>query len=276
MKVGVIGLGSIGKRHVRNLVDLGHEVFNHDPNVPSGDLDSLLEHSEAIVIASPTDMHQDHALMAEAEGKPAFIEKPLGTGKYYYPYPCMVGYNLRFHPCVQKAKEWLPQIGKPLWANFTVAQRSEKPAYRRIGVILNWSHEIDLALHLLGEAEVMSSSTMIYWDDADVMTDIVLRHESGCRSTVHMDYLTEPERRHFTIVGEKGRMTCTLPDRNIFLHVKDNMDWFAGKGTWDDDYKAEMAAFINRAKGESTPGCTIEEAMSVMEICLTVRQQAGL
>lgn len=189
----------------------------------------------------------------------------------------MVGYNLRFHPCVTKAKEWMSRIGKPIWASFVCAQYNDKPDYLRDGVILNWSHEIDLALYLLGPARVAASSTQLR-NGQDVLTDIILTHECGARSSIHLDYLTKKEQRHFMIQGETGKMTCVLPSRNLFLHSgeTDTFDWFACPGTWDDDYKREMEAFVDRIDGKETLGCSGKEALEVLTICLEIRKHAGL
>ena len=49
-----------------------------------------------------------------------------------------------------------------------------------------------------------------------------------------------------------------------------------GTDTWNDNYIEEMQAFIDRIDGKETIGCTGEEALKVLEICLEVRKQAGL
>jgi predicted dehydrogenase len=217
--IGVIGLGSIGLRHKTNLWQhLGQtEVVGYDPDPAKqngtgwviGDLDKMIEMSDIIVIASPTFQHCHH--LSKCEYKPVFIEKPIGASEDDYNWlnnrkwgviPEMIGYNLRFHSCVKQAKEWLDshQIGKPLWANFTLGQYSAKPPYLRDGVILNWSHEIDLALYLLGRGSVAGSSTRLS-NGRDDISDILLTHENGCHSVVHLDYVTEPQVRQGIIVG---------------------------------------------------------------------------
>jgi len=287
MKIGVIGLGSIGMRHAKNLVALGHSVYGADirpdlevPFEIGVDGGDFKREVDAFVIASPTRLHYQHAVMAGEAGKPAFIEKPLSDKeRFSYLLPCMIGYNLRFHGCVLKTIEWINagRIGKPLWANFTCGQFNDKPAYLRDGVVLNWSHEIDLALHLLGPGHLEASSVRII-DGCDDMADILITHENGCRSTIHLDYITKPEQRHFTIQGETGRITCTLPSRNLFLLTpdKEQADWFHCRGSYDQDYIDEMKAFIDRIEGKETPGCTGAEALRVLEICLEVRRQAGM
>jgi len=284
--IGVIGLGSIGMRHAKNLVAMGHEVVGWDPNeVPweigihkARDLKDALS-CDAVVIASPTPLHANHIF--DAGNKPIFLEKPVAD----IPLAglpsnvLMVGYNLRLHSCVKKAKEWLDAglIGEPLWANFTVGQYNDKPAYLRDGVILNWSHEIDLALYLLGGGSVAGSSTRLS-DGHDDMTDILLTHEKGCQTSVHLDYLTHPEERHFEIHSRYGSIKCNLFTRAATYCDSDGFpkEQFAGDDSFDDNYVEEMQAFIDRIDGKETVGATGAEGLAVLDICLEVRKQAGL
>lgn len=292
--IAVIGLGSIGMRHAKNLHDLGHKVFGYDPDKKaaaelqkmwgggamtgsSTDLDEVIERSEAVVIASPTETHFD--MIAKCEGKPVFVEKPIGgRGAPIVGNVIMVGYNLRFHHCVKTAKSWIADglIGEPLWANFVCAQYNDRPEYLRDGVILNWSHEIDLALYLLGPAKLASSMTRLNRGKDD-MVDIILSH-SKCPSTIHLDYVTQPEIRQTVIVGKEGSIILDLRSRNAWLRGNAGiiMDHVEAHDSFDDNYVEEMNAFIDRIDGNNTIGCTAEEALAVLKICLNVRTQAGL
>ena len=64
MKIGVLGLGSIGKRHAENLISLGHEVYGFDPVAPKINGVKNVSRDEiwdqkAVVIASPSSQHLD-------------------------------------------------------------------------------------------------------------------------------------------------------------------------------------------------------------------------
>lgn len=284
-KICVIGCGSIGERHALNLEGLGHIVDRFDPvRFPGKNpYDSIIS-SDAVVIAAPSSMHDDYMEDSVYYNKPFFVEKPiadniLGSVINDAKKAVMCGYNLRYHSCVKKAREWLDtgRIGKPLWANFTLGQYNDRPAYLRDGVILNWSHEIDLALYLLGRAKVEASSTRLT-DGKDDMTDILLTNESGCRSIVHLDYITKPEVRQFIIGGSNGTMEVYLLSRAAYLNSNGIIanSAFRGRDTWNDNYTEEMQAFIDRIDGKETIGCTGEEGLEVLKICLEVRKQAGL
>jgi predicted dehydrogenase len=285
-KIGVLGLGSIGSRHLRNFKELGCEVRGYDPQYAGqGDHGpsrmDVIHWADALVIASPTECHMDGIMESK---KPMLVEKPIVGMRSQWnrvetDHVLMVGYNLRFHSCVQKAKEWLLLIGKPLWARFTCAQYNDKPAYLRDGVILNWSHEIDLAIYLLGGASFLHCCKLggPPFGDANTsefLADITLLHNYG-QSTIHLDYITRWERRGFLIVGEKGSIEADLVQRQVFL--RDNtgrfVDTYYGRDSWDGNYLAEARAFLERLDGKEAPGCTAQEAMKVADICLQARSK---
>lgn len=276
MKIGILGHGSIGARHAKNLRTLGHQVGVYDPDY-EGTMDraTVIKWADAIVIASPSSEHEGDIRACKKEKKPCFCEKPISLGptiNSILKYPVMVGYNLRFHPSVIKAREWLKdeRIGTPLWSNFLCAQYNNKPAYKRDGVTLNWSHEIDLALHLLGPAKMAAASIT---KDDDI-ADIILV-QGGCRTSVHLDYVTNPEHRGFNIVGDKGTIIVNIPRRNIVLlssdgTVKQGEEY---TGSIDGDYEIEIEAFIDRCGGGDVLGCTAEEAIEVLKIGLAAKAE---
>lgn len=300
MKFGVLGLGSIGLRHARNLRMLGHEVVGYDTDKKKqkefqGKVwkrEDLIPHSVAIypaghpqidayVIASPTTHHYQDLLDCMAEGKPTFVEKPIAATheewrqlqNFLSTKELMVGYMCRFHPCVKAAKNWIDQdyIGKPLWASFICGQFNDKPDYLRDGVVLNWSHEIDLALYLLGPAKVVAASVHAV-DGKDDIADFVLQHDSGARSTIHLDYVTRNEIREAWIVGsEKNIGMDLLGRRNSMGKVIQEF-----QGDWNADYIDEMQAFVERCQGKETLGANGEDGLRVLEICQQVRKLAGL
>lgn len=292
MKIGVLGLGSIGSRHARNLVAMGHEVIGYDPQIhqlPQREL--AIGTSDAMVIASPTREHYHDLLDSMAAGKPTFVEKPIAATAFEWnrlscePHKTpkvFVGYNLRFCECVIKAREWIDDglIGNLLWGNFTCAQLNNKPDYLRDGVILNWSHEIDLALYLLGPAEVecASARATVVNEARDIIADIILVHGNGARSTVHLDYVTQPQIRETTIVGTKGIIIIKLAGQR-YVSVRDlnqNTVMHFAEKTWDDDYKTEMQAFIDRIEGKTTLGATGADGLAALRVCLDARKKAGL
>lgn len=304
MKIGILGVGNIGKRHLSNVVTSGHEALCYEPSeggpieVPLGSIknvqflprNTVLRESDAIIIASPTCNHLTDLSDCILHKKPTLIEKPIGNNLQsatslvkeaeLIGLPITVGYNLRFHPCVTTAKRILEIMGEPLWARFICSQFNNRESYLRDGVTLNWSHEIDLAIHLLGSADLTFSSTRLT-NNQDDMVDIHLIHKRAkCHTNIHLDYITKPEVRGFEIACAEGIISANLPDRSLTIRKfspseRHQTEKFGG--SYDIDYKEEMVDFIRLYRGgQSQRSCSAREALEVLKICTGVKQQAGL
>lgn len=251
MKFLICGLGSAGQRHYRNLKQLGHDDLivyrtgkgNKDfvqkfldefhPKVFEDLALALAEKPDAVFVANPTSLHVPTALRAARAGYHLFIEKPLSHNwdqvdelriltaeKRLITY---VGYHLRFHPLLRKAKEWLAKglIGKPVSAHAVMGERISDwhpwEDYRQSyacrkelggGVILTQSHELDYLYWFFGRPkQVMgvSSKASDFEIDVEDVAKIVVRFDSLVVS-VSLDYIRTPATRTFEIIGTKGRI----------------------------------------------------------------------
>lgn len=280
MKIGVVGMGSIGQRHAENARKLGHQVVSYDP---AGSSDYRFERLlyddksvDAVVVATPSMFHEGPLRACVERGKHCLIEKPISTGVGALPellrvaaekrLTIMMGNNLRFHPCVIQTKQWINSgaLGSPHWANFVCATERTETALRD-GVILNTgAHEVDLALHLFGPAVVLVATT-----SHDISADFVLQHDGGARSTFHIDIDTWDRVRQFWISGADKSLITDLDDRRA------GSQFFPG--SYADDYLVEMGAFIDRIEGKKIGmGATGEEGLEVLRLLLDVRKMAGL
>jgi len=193
MRFLVIGCGSIGERHVRNLITLGErDILVHDVNKERmrlvqrrygvgtrQDLDSALgEELDAVLVCTPPVTHIPLARRVLDAGLNVFVEKPIshtmdGVDEVIKMAKrkrlvLAVGYNFRFHPGMRKVKEMLEDgsIGQVVWGRAIVGQylpnwrpwqnyRRSYTARREMGggIILDGSHEIDYMRWLVGEVE---------------------------------------------------------------------------------------------------------------------------
>jgi predicted dehydrogenase len=294
MKIGVLGAGSIGKRHIGNIIAFGHQALYYDPALSYAEAykrNEVLDKCDAIIIASPTKHHLEDFSECIERQKPVFIEKPIGDDLQAASVlvaqaekiglPVMVGYNLRFHPSTVFTRSALhidrSRFGNPLWAHFVCAQFNAKEPYKRDGVILNWSHEIDLAISLLGPADLTCASVRLT-DGHDDMADIHLAHHTGCRTSIHIDYLTAPEKRYFQIAMEGGTIDANLLKRDVTVSqpcAPPKVSAF--DGDYSCDYRDEFRDFLRIIDNKHLIyGCTAREALEVLKICTGARQQAGL
>jgi len=131
MKILIAGMGSIGRRHLKNLLALGErDILLYRTGLSSlpddelrdfpveTDLAAALDRRpEAIIVANPTSLHLEVAIPAAERGCHLLLEKPIshsmesvdrlqeavrrGGGQV------LVGFQFRFHPGLQKIKELL-------------------------------------------------------------------------------------------------------------------------------------------------------------------------
>jgi len=188
MKIGIVGLGSIGQRHARSLLKLGNmDIYalrtqkGTLTNLPD-DLRSIKEifdqdefyaiDLDGIIISNPTSLHIKTMKKALEKKIPIFVEKPLANNiseikelKDYDLSKVLVGFNLRYDDLINTVKNYLDsgKLGKiykahlycgqylPLWHPYA-DYRNEYYARKELGggVLRTLSHEIDIMHYLFG------------------------------------------------------------------------------------------------------------------------------
>lgn len=254
--IGVLGLGSIGLRHARNLVVLGCDVIAHDPDPERRRLwedaggrcaasrAGLMSSVAGVVVASPNRFHLDDLSEAVAKRLPALVEKPLAVTSQGVAavveaaeasgVPIFAALNLRFHPAVRAVRELVEDgsLGAPVWARFQFSawlpdwrpHQDHRQGYCADpvtgGVLFDDIHEFDLAWHLLGEARcsaAVAASTGIIGIPSDDRADAILSHRSGAVTTIHCDYVTRPRVRQFQLALTGGLVSVDLDARHLIV-----------------------------------------------------------
>jgi len=195
MKILIIGFGSIGKRHYKNLTSLGYkDIVVFDPSDKTFDNTAGIirigkfninsaEDFDAAFICSPNNLHIKHALICAKAGLHLFIEKPLShnlKNLRLLENICkkkklitMVGCNMRFHPCLEFIKKYMDgkKLGKiysirhelgyylPYWRP-TQDYRKNYATKKSTGggIILDDIHEYDLLFWLNNFNKVIKSN----------------------------------------------------------------------------------------------------------------------
>jgi predicted dehydrogenase len=186
----VMGSGSIGRRHIMNLISLFPDskidVFDSDPNrikeiqdkysINQVDENAINKKYDCILICTPPSTHIDIAIKGVKNGSNIFIEKPLSNSlnqldnllSLIEEKQCLVfvGFNLRFHKATNLIKEIIDsqKLGNLLHASAYFGQylpdwrpwqdyRKNYTAQKNLGggIIQDASHEIDYLRWLIGE-----------------------------------------------------------------------------------------------------------------------------
>ncbi len=197
MKFLIAGLGSIGRRHFRNLLALGERDIllyrTHKATLPDDelagfpvetDLQAALAHKpEAVIVSNPTALHLEVAVPAAQAGCHLLLEKPVshdmqGVEQLIEAVRAngvrvLVGFQFRFHPGLRAVERWLGsgEIGQPVsvrahWGEYLPGwhpwedYRTGYAARPELGggVVRTLCHPLDYLRMLLGEAEVVAAA----------------------------------------------------------------------------------------------------------------------
>jgi predicted dehydrogenase len=249
VKFGIIGFGSIGKRHAENLLALGFDDTVLLRNQGSGNLLGLNEVStidaffesgvDQVILSNPTSMHMSYLRAMLARNINVLAEKPLLSDAHDIPEfeslmasysgKGMVAFNMRYHPCIKDIFQILrdKELGSLYSARFYVGQylpdwRPERDYTRTYsaqkalggGVTLDLIHEIDLALYLVGQPgdrfHAIADHVSDLRVDTEDLVEILYQTPSKCMVTIHLDYLTRGYRRDIQFMGERGYLEVDL------------------------------------------------------------------
>lgn len=254
MKFGVIGYGSIGQRHIRNLISLGHDDIILLRKIGSGNEYNFSEYFEikalldaqpdAVIIANPTSLHAEYLSPVLAQDIHVMVEKPLlatleelqSIQRQLKTYTGigMTAYNMRFHPCVKETQNEIANgvLGKVFSSRFFVGQylpdwrpgtdySTSYSASRQLagGVLFDMIHEIDMACFLIGEPVGPVTSHMDKVSDLQIETEdlveLFYRTEDNSFVSIHLDYLARGYQRYIEIIGEQGSLRADLSSNTV-------------------------------------------------------------
>lgn len=210
MKFLMAGLGSIGRRHMRNLIALGEKDIilyrTRKATMPEDELagfpvendfkEALAKHKpDAVIVANPTAYHLDIAIPAAETGCAILLEKPISHSMERLEVlqavvkksgsKVLVGFQFRFHPGMVRAKQLIidGEIGRIISAHVHFGEYL--PAwhpwedYRKGyaaradmggGVVLTQCHALDYLPWLLGKVKSVSGF-VAKLSDLEVDTD---------------------------------------------------------------------------------------------------------
>lgn len=235
LRVGLIGLGAMGRNHLRVLGEMDGVTLAaiadpaRDALAAAGATSqaqlfeeplALIAEAEldAVVIASPTMTHLSLALAAIERGIPALVEKPLAASPTEADtiveaaarrgVPVQVGHVERFNPAVLELGRlldagWLSTV-------FAITSRRGGPfpaRIRDVGVTMDLAtHDVDILSRIAGERPTRvtaETSQRVHQDHEDLLFGL-MRFPSGTVAMLDVDWLTPTKRRTLSVLGDDG------------------------------------------------------------------------
>jgi UDP-N-acetylglucosamine 3-dehydrogenase len=246
--VAVVGVGSMGRNHVRVLMDLPVKLVGlADPdqgsaaaiarkyNVPLyANHHALFDECrpDAVVVTAPTVKHQEIVLAAIERGIHVLVEKPIAAtldqaesmiaAADKRGVVLAVGYIERFNPAVIELKRRIDEGA--LGRVFMIHARRQSPYPRRIqdvGVTMDLAtHELDMMRYLTGSA-VVQMSAEVGQVLSSVREDIVfglLRFGNGVLGILDVNWVTPTTVRELAITGERGMFVVNYLSQDLWFH----------------------------------------------------------
>jgi predicted dehydrogenase len=334
VKFLVVGLGGIGQRHVRNIRALlgssaeimAFRVRRESPTLTDNlaveagvDLEeryglrvfdqldvALAERPDAVLICNPTSLHVPVALEAARAGSAIFVEKPLshrmdGTEELIRLTESkglvgIVGYQLRFHPCLLRLRSLLDAnaIGRVVGVRIEIGEYlpgwHTYEDYRQMyasraglggGVVLSQIHELDYVYWLFGMPRRvfavgghLSRLEIDVEDTASLLLECVVDGRP-IPVHVHQDYVQRPPTRTCEVIGDAGKIQVDLRANSITVFDEGGnvieATVFASLER-NQLFLDEMSHFLGCLAGQETPVVNLRDGRRSLEIALAAKR----
>lgn len=327
-------MGGIGQRHLRNLralcgndaeiiayrvrgqthvvtpdlnADLSRNVEQEYSTHVFHSLDeALCQRPTLAFICNPSNMHIPVAQACIHAGCDIFIEKPLsdsldGTASLVritadLERIAMVGYQLRFHPCVRKLTETIQSgiLGNLLTVRATVGENLTKwhpyEDYRQMyasradlggGVVITQIHEFDYLYSLFGMPDQVYAVGG-HWSDLeidveDTSSTLMTFRINGRLLPVHLhqDYLQWPPSRQCEVVGDRGKAIMDLRTLTVTTFQRDRSDPDVSsfeKLERNQLFLDEMTHFLDCVKTRRRPIVDLVDGLQSLKMALAAKE----
>jgi len=243
MRVGVIGVGSMGQNHVRVYSEIAEIVGIADPDVKAGGLvsnrfnvsyftspvDLLKEELDAVSVCVPTEHHAKVALDVIRAGVPLLVEKPLAAtiaeaskvvdAAESAGVTLAVGHIERHNPAIAAVKRHLQEGQYGDLVTATARRVSSFPGrVRDIGVVMDLGvHEIDVLRFLVGspvESVFALGGRKLHGNFED-HANVLLRFQNGVHGFVEVNWLTPMKVRRLALTCLKNFVEVDYTEQSV-------------------------------------------------------------
>jgi myo-inositol 2-dehydrogenase / D-chiro-inositol 1-dehydrogenase len=325
LRVGLIGAGRWAAVHRDALAPAGAELVavatgsadsaarvQREWGVPAtNDVRALLAHDlDAVIVASPNDLHAPHALAALAAGHHILVEKPMAISAVdaraleaaaaRRPGQVLaVGHEMRVFVLFERVKALLDEgrLGTPVHLALALWRRPYRagaggwksdPARLGSTILEEPVHYLDLARWYLGEPREVHAWAASrpgrerHWENLDVR----LVMHGGAQALVTRSIAAYGHSVDLRIVGSEGSLRASWsgtmdldPEPRVSLTLHD------AEGTREldvpqrtghaHDVGRQTAAFVHAIRTGAPPPATSRDGRVAVELCLAVERSLG-
>jgi UDP-N-acetylglucosamine 3-dehydrogenase len=261
LRVGVVGLGMMGRNHLRvwdGAVEGVDVVAVADPD--AGALERATEGRhvrgyedaermfaeeglDLVSVVAPTSLHLPVTLAALRAGANVLVEKPIAATREEAVEMIAaaeaanrmltVGHIERFNPAIRELRRRLAarELGRIF--QITATRLGPFPArIRDVGVVVDLApHDLDVMRYLVGSEPIRiyaETERRIHTEHEDLFNGL-MKFANGVVGVLDINWLTPTKRRTLTVTGERGMYVAD--------YIAQDLVWYANPGavaTWEN------------------------------------------
>ncbi len=297
VKVGVVGVGAIGRNHARIYSELesAELVAIYDANEEHaralaeefgteavGSLEELISRVDAASVSTPTVTHRAIATALMEEGKHVLVEKPISDSvddakamiDLAKEKGCVlqVGHIERFNPVMSQLEA---RLNSP---KFIECHRLSPFPNRSIdiGVVLDLMiHDLEIVLHLVHSpiAAIDAVGIPVLTRREDI-ANARIRFENGCVANITASRISPERMRKIRVFQGDAYLSLDYQDQSGWIYRKDGMEIAREEVEVerDEPLKCELASFVECAARGEQPKVSGQQGAAALDIALEITQ----
>lgn len=313
IKVGVIGVGSMGKNHARvyselkdvelvGVVDKDEKIGNETAKKFGTEFFSnhkdIVSKVDAVSIVVPTKLHYTIAKDFLIAGKDVLVEKPITTTlkeadeliklAEANKRILQVGHIERFNPALMQARDYI----KPSKIIQLEAHRIG-PSGSRItdaGVVLDLMiHDIDIIFSIMGdEIESVSALGKRISGQHEDFVEAIMRFKSGALASITASRATQKRERTLRITQDDSYIVIDFMNKALEIHKQAKSEYVTQDKkvrlvysdvverpyiSQDETLKLELQSFIDSVKTRKPPVVDGKAGRKALEVAMSILEK---
>jgi predicted dehydrogenase len=251
IKIGVIGVGALGRHHAR-LYNMNDKVevtgiYDVNPNVAFAvgeefdfkiyrTIEELAEICDGLSIAVPSHLHHKISIPLLKAGKHLLIEKPIATTirdaeemvnlAKENNLVLGVGHVERFNPVMvflEQLAEKARFLDVQRLAPYPPQRHGALPRGTEVSVILDLMiHDLELVLHLVdSEVEKIDANGLKAFSDTEDIVNARIQFKNGCIANINASRIAYKPVRRYNIFYTDAYLSLDYAKRTGVYHTKD-------------------------------------------------------
>ena len=297
-RVGVVGVGHIGKNHARLYAELPAAQFTiiYDTDralaervaaefgvKAAASLEEFAEQIDAASVATPTTTHFEIGRELLARGKHLLVEKPIADNTAHASelaelaasraLVLQVGHVERFNPVLGALEKRLTN------PRFIEAHRLSPYPNRStdIGVVLDLMiHDLEIILHLVHSAvQTIDAVGVPVLSRGEDIANARLRFENGCVANITSSRISPEQMRKIRVFQENAYLSLDYQNQSgeMYRRTPEGLTKEAVEIEREEPLKRQLVSFIECAATGRAPKVSGFQAAAALELAVEITKR---